>query len=74
MMESGIDVEDDDNDEHQLNIDETHEQNTTIDDHDEQSSDDEQVSDKKNVPFSLSIDVVRYRSKIFEKKTNIKKV
>jgi len=41
-VESEGEIEDDD-DEHQLNIDNSKEQNTTIFENDEQSSDDEQV-------------------------------
>lgn len=42
-MEIENDIDEDENDGHRLNIDESREQNTTIDEHDEQSSDDEQV-------------------------------
>ncbi|CAF1526450.1 unnamed protein product [Adineta steineri] len=41
----------DDDVEHQLNIEDSKEQNTTIFDNDEQSSDDEQVREKKNEIF-----------------------
>jgi hypothetical protein len=47
-IESEGEMENDD-DEHQLNIDDSKEQNTTIFDNDEQSSDDEQV--RESNPF-----------------------
>jgi hypothetical protein len=57
-------MDEDDTDEHRLNIDETKEdeQRTNIDDNDEQSSDDEQVRSQRD-SCSCSIDVVKYRSR-----------
>ncbi|CAF3474422.1 unnamed protein product [Rotaria sp. Silwood1] len=52
-VESTDEIEDD-NDEHQLNIEDSKEQNKTIFEHDEQSSDDEQVS-KKRIEFNICL-------------------
>ena len=45
------DIDDDDNDGNQLNIDESRDHNNFVDDHDEQSSDDEQVNFVFNIHF-----------------------
>ncbi len=62
-VESEGEIEEND-DEHQLNIDDSKEQNTTIFDNDEQSSDDEQVRKYLRNYFWLSF--IRKRAHVSE--------
>ena len=68
-MESEVNLDEDDQDDHRLNIDETVEQNITMDDNDEQSSDDDQVriegSSYRLFTSSALMPIPRHRADFF---------